>query len=138
MRSVDDAKIINFVVRGDERGSLIAVESMKDIPFDIKRIFYIFGSDKEVIRGKHANEKSEFILINVSGTSKVKVIDATGNKKIFLLDKPNKALYLPTLLWKEMYDFSPDSVLLVITNTLYDSNEYIRDYDSFIKKELNK
>lgn len=138
MRSIDDVKIIHFQVRGDDRGSLIAIEENKDIPFDIKRVFYIFGSDKDVVRGQHANEQSEFVLVNVSGSSKVRVVDSKGNAKVFLLDKPSKALFIPTMLWKEMYDFSSDSVLLVITNTIYDPKEYVRDYKTFIKKEGKK
>lgn len=134
LHSVDDVKTLEFPQHGDKRGYLVIVEGLKDVPFDIKRIFYIYGSDKNVVRGQHANRKSEFVLINVSGTSKVKVVDAWGNEKTFSLDYPNTGIYLPTMIWKDMYDFSEDSVLLVLSNEHYDSNEYIRSFDEF-KKE---
>ena len=113
-------KEIKFNVNGDERGKLVVAESLKDIPFKIARIFYIFASDADVVRGCHANRRSEFVLINVNGTSKVKVMDGK-NEMIYLLDKPYKGLYLPKMLWKEMYDFSPDSVLLTLASEPYDS-----------------
>lgn len=124
-------RMIDFPQRGDERGNLVIVESKQDIPFDIKRAFYIYGSDHDVVRGKHANKKTEFVLINVVGTSKVKVKDGEGNEAIFCLNRPHTGIYLPTMVWKEMYDFSEDSVLLVLASEHYDPEEYIRDYDVF-------
>lgn len=129
-------RVLNFDQKGDSRGHLVIVESLKDIPFEIRRIFYIYGSDADVIRGQHANRNSEFVLINVSGTSKV-LIDDGKNKEVVCLDHPHMGIYLPQMVWKEMYDFSSDSVLLVITNTYYDADEYIRDYQAFIK-EVNQ
>lgn len=126
-------RILEFKDLGDERGNLVVVEGETDIPFDIKRVFYIYGSDSEVIRGKHANRKSEFVLINVSGTSKVKV-DNGFETEIVELNRPRMGLYLPAMLWKDMYDFSEDSVLLVIASEHYNGKEYIRDYDEFIKE----
>jgi len=131
--TIEDVKTLVFSQLGDDRGHLVVVESGQDIPFEIKRIFYIYGSDTNVIRGKHANKRSEFCLINVNGTSKVKVLDYNGNSKIFNLDHPHTGIYIPTMIWKEMYDFSTDSVLLVLSNEHYDKNEYIRNYDDFIK-----
>ena len=121
---------------GDERGHLVVAESMKEIPFDVKRIFYIYGTEAGVVRGQHANRKTEFVLINVKGTSKVKV-DLGQEKKVVLLDKPNKGLYLNKMVWKDMYDFSEDSILLVLASECYDSEEYIRDYPCYLE-ELNK
>lgn len=133
MSSIHDSyKILEFKDLGDERGNLVVVEGNQDIPFEIKRVFYIYGSDCDVIRGQHANKKSEFVLINVSGTSKVKV-DNGFETEIIELDRPRMGLYLPTMLWKDMYDFSEDSVLLVLASEHYDNNEYIRDYKEFIK-----
>lgn len=126
------SSIIKFKQLGDERGQLVVVEGEKDIPFEIARVFYIYGSDSEVIRGKHANKNSEFILINVSGTSKVK-IDYGNSSEIVELNEPHIGVYIPKMVWKEMYDFSKDSVLLVLSNYKYDSNEYIRDYDQYLK-----
>ena len=111
----------------------MVVEGHQDIPFDIKRIFYIYGSDKEVVRGQHANRKSEFVLINVSGTSKVKVKDGKGNEAVYSLNRPHTGIYLPRLVWKDMYDFSEDSVLLVLASEHYDPEEYIRNYDEFVQ-----
>lgn len=129
----DQYKILEFGDLGDERGKLVVVEGAQDIPFDIQRVFYIYGSDSEVVRGQHANRNSEFVLINVSGSSKVRV-DNGFEEDIIELNRPRMGLYLPTMLWKDMYDFSADSVLLVLANTHYNGHEYIRDYDEFIKE----
>jgi dTDP-4-dehydrorhamnose 3,5-epimerase-like enzyme len=126
-------EILRFSQKGDDRGHLVVLEGLKDIPFEIKRIFYIYGSDKGVVRGKHSNRDSEFVLINVSGTSKV-LIDDGLNKTVVELNEPHTGIYLPKMVWKEMYDFSQDSVLLVLSNTNYDPHEYIRDYDEFRKE----
>ena len=128
-----DVKMLNFAEKGDERGRLVIVEGGEDIPFEIKRVFYIYGSTPDVVRGKHANRRSEFILINVAGSSKVRVIDRSGNEMIISLTRPHTGIYLPALVWKDMYDFSPDSVLLVLASEHYDPDEYIRDYDQFRK-----
>lgn len=101
---IEECKLIEFPQKGDERGHLVIVEGNQDIPFDIKRVFYIYGSDKDVVRGKHANYDTEFVLINVAGTSKVRVTDGR-NEKIFNLDRPHIGIYLPKLVWKDMYDF---------------------------------
>ncbi len=127
-------KLLEFSEKGDERGKLVIVEGNQDVPFEIKRIFYIYGSDRNVVRGKHANRESEFVLINVSGTSKVMVTDGK-QKQVVELTMPRQGVYLPKMVWKEMYDFSPDSVLLVLASTHYDGKEYIRDYDEFCKLE---
>ena len=126
-------KKLIFSQKGDDRGHLVVVEGLKDIPFEIKRIFYIYGSHSDVIRGQHANRNSEFVFINVSGQSKIKVDD--GFKcEIIELNEAHTGLYLDKMLWKEMYDFSSDSVLLVLTNTEYDNQEYIRNYDEYLKE----
>ena len=133
MNVIQLAQMLEFSQRGDERGYLVVVEGHQDIPFDIKRIFYIYGSDKEVVRGQHANRKSEFVLINVAGTSKVKVKDGKGNEAVYSLNRPHTGIYLPRLVWKDMYDFSEDSVLLVLASEHYDPEEYIRNYDEFVQ-----
>ena len=126
-----EVQMLEFSQNGDERGRLVIVEGGIDIPFDIKRIFYIYGSDTDVIRGQHANKETEFILINVSGQSKVKVKDGKGNEAIFSLNRPHTGIYLPKMVWKDMYDFSKDSVLLCLASEHYNAEEYIRDYDKF-------
>lgn len=135
MKKLSDLyEIINFKEYGDERGNLVVAEGDgMDVPFAIKRVFYMYGSDNEVIRGQHANRKTEFVLINVSGTSKVKV-DNGYETEIIELNKPRMGLYLKTMVWKDMYDFSPDSVLLVLASEHYDGEEYIRDYEEFLKE----
>ncbi|MGI5096393.1 FdtA/QdtA family cupin domain-containing protein [Treponema socranskii] len=128
-------RLLNFTEKGDERGKLVIVEGNLDIPFEIRRLFYIYGSDHDVVRGKHANRESEFVLINVSGTSKVMVTDGK-DRQIVELSKPRQGVYLPRMVWKEMYDFSPDSVLLVLASTHYNKDEYIRDYNDFLRADL--
>ena len=124
--------LLNVPQRGDERGWLVVAEGNKDVPFDIKRIFYIYGTDSNVIRGQHANRKSEFVLVNVAGSCSVRTRDGRGDERVFALNKPNMGLYIPKMVWKDMYDFSPDSILLCIASEVYDPNEYIRDYDEFV------
>lgn len=133
-----DVRMIEFAEHGDERGRLVVVEGLKDIPFEIKRIFYIYGSDSEVVRGKHANRKTKFVLINVAGSSKVKVDDGKGNNMIISLNRPHTGIYFSEMIWKEMYDFSPDSVLLCLASEPYDREEYINDYDDFVREINNK
>lgn len=130
--SMQGVKVLEFPQHGDERGHLVVVEGMKDIPFEIKRIFYIYDSDHEVIRGQHANKTTEFVLINVRGTSKVRVLDGKGNEAVFTLNRPHMGVYLPRMVWKDMYDFSDDSILLVLASELYDPKEYIQNYQEFI------
>lgn len=132
MKLEEQIKIMEFPDFGDDRGNLVVVEGCgKDIPFDIKRVFYIYGSDAEIIRGRHANRKSEFVMINVSGKSKVKV-DNGFEKQIIELNRPRMGLYLSSMVWKDMYEFSEDSVLLVLASEHYDAEEYIRNYEDFI------
>ncbi len=123
---------LQFPDLGDERGKLVVAEGELDIPFPIKRVFYIYGSDDTVVRGQHANRESEFVLINVAGSSKVMITDG-DNSEIVELKRPMEGLYIPKMIWKEMYDFSPDSVLLVLASTHYDGDEYIRDFETYKK-----
>ena len=130
----EQCKVLKFADLGDERGKLVVVEGEQHIPFAIQRVFYIYGSDSEVVRGQHANRESEFVLINVGGTSKVR-IDNGHSEAIIELNKPMMGLYIPTMVWKDMYDFSEDSILLVLASTHYNGKEYIRDYEEY-KKEM--
>jgi len=132
MNIQDTYKILEFKEFGDERGSLVVAEGSSDVPFDIQRVFYMYGSDPDIVRGQHANKRSEFVLINVSGSSKVR-IDNGREEVIVELNKPRMGLYLSAMVWKDMYDFSPDSVLLVLANTHFDESEYIRDYEEYKK-----
>lgn len=129
----EQCPVIEFNDLGDERGKLVVIEGNESIPFDIKRVFYIYGSDDTVVRGQHANRESEFVLINVAGTSKVRITNGT-EEFIVELDRPMIGVYIPKMVWKDMYDFSPDSVLLVLASTHYDGKEYIRDYKEYLKE----
>ena len=134
VHNMNEVKMLEFPQHGDTRGHLVIAEGGIDVPFDIKRVFYIYGTDPNVIRGQHANRKTEFVLINVAGKSKVKVKDGEGNEAIYCLNRPHTGIYLPTMVWKDMYDFSEDSVLLVLASEHYDNSEYIRDYDQFVRE----
>ncbi len=125
--------VIEFKDLGDERGKLVVVEGGKNIPFEIKRVFYIYGSDNIVVRGQHANKESEFVLINVAGKSKVRITDGK-EQSIVELNRPMMGIYIPPMIWKDMYDFSQDSVLLVLASTHYNGTEYIRDYDQYLEE----
>ncbi len=125
--------VLEFKDLGDERGKLVVIEGNESIPFEIKRVFYIYGSDSSVIRGQHANRESQFVLINVAGTSKVRVTNGK-QEEIIELNRPMMGIYIPQMIWKDMYDFSEDSVLLVLASTHYDGSEYIRDYNEYMKE----
>ncbi len=134
MSLAEQYKIIEFTDLGDERGNLVVIEGDgMDIPFDIKRVFYIYGSDKDVVRGQHANRETEFLLVNVAGTSKVRVDNGTESE-IIELNRPRMGLYIPNMLWKDMYEFSEDSVLLVLASRHYDGAEYIRNYEDYLRE----
>lgn len=132
--------LIDTKVFGDERGHLVSFEQGNNCPFDIKRIFYIFDTKPGVARGCHANKNSEFLLIAINGSCKVKIDDGK-NQETVELNNPHQALYLDKMLWKEMYDFSYNAILLVLASTYYDENEYIRDYEEYLniqKRENGK
>ncbi len=130
-----DSKFIEFKQNGDERGYLVVMEGeSENIPFLIKRAFYIYGSNKDVVRGCHANYNTEFVLVNVVGTCKIKTDNGLGSIHDYVLNKRNQAVYIPSMVWKDMYDFSKDCVLLALASEHYDSEEYIRDYDLFVKR----
>lgn len=133
MNLKEKCKIIEFKDLGDERGKLVVIEGGQSIPFDIARVFYIYDSDSTIIRGQHANRKTDFVLINVAGKSKVRI---TNGREEFIveLNKPMMGVYIPKMIWKDMYDFSKDSVLLVLANTHYDGKEYIRSYEEYLKE----
>ena len=96
----DRVRMLSFADLGDERGSLIVVEGAQQVPFEIKRVFYMYGSDADVVRGQHANRRTEFVLINVAGQSKERVDDGCGREEVFSLDKPNTGIYIPRMVWK--------------------------------------
>lgn len=121
-----------FQPHGDERGQLVALEEFKDIPFAIKRVYYMYDTGKGVHRGAHAHKALQQILICIHGSCKV-LLDNGREKKVVPLEKPYEGLYIANHMWREMYDFSPDAVLMVLASRLYDETDYIRDYDEFLK-----
>lgn len=133
MSIAERCPIIELQNMGDERGSLIVIEGGKTIPFPINRIFYIYGSEVGIVRGQHANRDSAFVLINIAGKSKVRITDGI-DELIVNLDMPTKGVLIPPMYWKDMYDFSQDSVLLVLASTHYNEGEYIRDYNMFLNE----
>ena len=122
-------KLIDFHIFGDERGSLVSLESNKNIPFDIKRVYYIFDTKNDVVRGKHAHKNLQQILIAVSGSCKV-LVDNKKEKQIFDLDNPAKGLYIENNVWREMFEFSKDCVLLVLASEIYNKEDYIFNYEN--------
>ncbi|MCD8327460.1 MAG: FdtA/QdtA family cupin domain-containing protein [Lachnospiraceae bacterium] len=133
-RLEEQYRILEFPDFGDERGNLVVIEGEnQNIPFDIKRVFYIYGSDSQVIRGRHANRRTQFVLINVAGRSRVRVTNGRESA-VVELNRPRMGLFLDTMVWKDMYDFSPDSILLVLCSEHYDGSEHIRDYNTYIRE----
>lgn len=120
-----------FQSHGDERGQLVALEESKNIPFHVKRVYYIYDTKPNVIRGKHAHRLLQQILICVHGSCKI-LLDNGSEKKSILLTNPKEGIYISNGIWREMYDFSRDAVLLVLASELYDENDYIRNYEEFL------
>jgi len=120
-----------FNINGDSRGSLIALNAYQEIPFAIKRVYYIFDTKTDVRRGFHAHKNLQQVAIAVKGSCKF-LIDDGISKEEYLLDAPNKGLLIDSIVWREMYDFSSDCVLVVLASELYDESDYMRDYDEFL------
>lgn len=121
-----------FPPHGDERGQLIAIEEMKDLPFEIKRVYYIYDTLPGVRRGFHAHRNLQQILVCVHGSCKV-LLDNGYEQETVTLDKPCDGLYISNDTWREMYDFSEGAVLLVLASEHYDEADYIRNYEDFLK-----
>lgn len=125
-------KIIPLRVMGDERGSLVAVESQQDIPFEIKRMYYIFGTKEGVERGEHAHKNLKQLAVAVRGSCTM-VLDDGIEKTEFRLDDPTKGLLIGSMIWRVMKDFSEDCVLLVFADQHYTEDDYIRNYAAFLE-----
>lgn len=126
-------RLLNFKVLGNHEGSLIALENSKDIPFDIKRVYYIFGNKSDVVRGKHAHRKLEQVIICTSGACDF-ILDNGTEKCIVHLDNPAQGLYIKNNIWREFTNFSPDCVIMVLASEPYDERDYIRDYKTFLNE----
>ena len=121
-----------FQPHGDDRGQLVSLEEYNDIPFRIKRVYYMYNTVEGVVRGKHAHKKLEQILVCINGSCKIK-LDNGKETKVVVLEKPYEGLYVSNDMWREMYDFSQDAVLVVFASELYDESDYIRDYEEFLR-----
>ncbi|MDE9444689.1 FdtA/QdtA family cupin domain-containing protein [Xenorhabdus bovienii] len=126
-------KLIDFNILGDERGKLISLEGNKNIPFDIKRVYYIFGTRPDVARGFHAHKELKQVLFAVKGNCRI-VLDDGSKKEDIILDKPQKGIFIDSFIWREMHDFSEDCVLMVLASEHYNELDYVRKYDDFLKK----
>ena len=129
-------KLVDLKTLGDERGSLIAIEQGHNAPFEIKRVYYIFDTKEGVERGFHAHINLKQICIAVKGSCTF-VLDDGKKREEIKLTNPNQGLFIEGLIWREMKNFTPDCVLVVLASEHYDESDYIRDYDKFLK-ESNK
>jgi len=123
-------KTIDFPQLGDERGSLISLEANRQVTFDIKRVYYIYGTEKEIARGFHAHKQLQQVAVCVAGKCRMILDDGKKREEIWL-DSPVKGLLIEDMVWREMHDFSEDCVLLVLASEHYDEADYIRDYKEF-------
>lgn len=127
----------NAQQHGDSRGQLVALEENKEIPFHIKRVYYIYDTQDGVRRGFHAHRSLKQLLICVHGSCKILLDDGT-EKETILLDKPYEGIFVESNMWREMYDFSPGAVLLVLASEMYDETDYVRDYNKFLELVKNQ
>ena len=125
-------KLEEFKVLGDHRGQLVALEANRQIPFDVKRVFYIYGTQEGVPRGNHSHYKTKQFLVAVNGSCKV-TLDNGKEKETFDLNRPNLGLFQDALIWGTMHDFSSDCVLMVLADEYYDASDYITSYDTFLE-----
>lgn len=134
-----NTKIINFRILGTKEAPLIAIESKKDIPFEIKRVYYLFGTKRNVSRGHHAHKRLEQVMICVHGKCRVILDDGERNEEV-VLDSPSKGLYVGPVTWRVIEGITDDYVLLVLASDYYDESDYIRDYNEFKKyiETINK
>ncbi|UZE97551.1 sugar 3,4-ketoisomerase [Alkalimarinus alittae] len=132
-----EVRFIEFQKHGDDRGALIALEQDINIPFDIKRVYYLFNTEKDIRRGMHAHKNLRQLAVAVKGS--VRFLLDNGTEKIeLLLDNPSQGLYIGPGVWREMYSFSDDCVLMILADHVYEESDYIRDYDLFIKSVVKK
>ena len=121
-----------FRKRGDDEGSLVFLEANIDVPFDVKRVYYIYGTKEGVRRGFHAHKKLEQVLVCVNGSCVIMLDDGKMQTEV-LLNDPSEGLFVGTATWREMYDFTQDAVLLVLASEYYDESDYIRNYEEFLR-----
>jgi len=123
-------QLLTFKVMGDELGNLISLEENRNIPFNIKRVYYIYGTKTDAIRGRHSHPKLNQVVVCVRGACKF-LLDDGKIKKVIKLNSPEQGLFIGENIWREMSEFTPDCVLMVLANEFYNEDEYIRDYQQF-------
>ncbi|MCT4706787.1 FdtA/QdtA family cupin domain-containing protein [Enterobacteriaceae bacterium H16N7] len=128
-----DIKLIPLQKHGDERGSLVALEESENIPFEIKRVYYMFDTCEGVTRGYHAHRDLQQVAIAVRGFCRF-ILDNGYERIEIMLDNPAQGLIIDSVIWREIKDFSPDCVLMVLANRHYDESDYIRNYDEYLKE----
>ncbi|WP_299364566.1 FdtA/QdtA family cupin domain-containing protein [Winogradskyella sp.] len=134
MNILNKTVLLNIPKVHDERGSLAVIE--KDVvPFEIKRVYYLYDVPSDSFRGGHAHKEQESVVIALSGSFEVVVDDGHTRKRI-MLNKPTQGLYIPTYIWREIDNFSSGAVCLVLASTTYNEDEYLRDYEEF-KNQLS-
>lgn len=124
-------ELIDFPILDDNRGKLVVIEGNRHVPFEIKRVYYIYGTSPDVARGFHAHKELRQVAVCLSGQCRI-VMDDGSKKKDVILNSPSQALLVDKMQWHEMYDFSSDCVLMVLASNIYDESDYIRDYENFI------
>ena len=125
--------LIDFKVCGDHNGSLVALEKGEDFPFEIKRVYYIWGTVQDAVRGKHSHRNLEQVIICTSGSCDF-ILDNGRERTTIHLDKPSQGLYIKHNIWREFTNFSPDCVVMVLASEHYDEADYIRDYETFLNE----
>lgn len=129
---IDKCRIITFPKIADRRGNLSFIEAKNHIPFEIKRIYYLYDVPSGAARGGHAHKKMEAVIIALSGSFDVKIDDGFKTESFFL-NRPHYGLYIPAAVWREIENFSSNSVALILASTFYDESDYIRRYPVFKK-----
>ncbi|MEI9533254.1 sugar 3,4-ketoisomerase [Moellerella wisconsensis] len=127
---------IEFKKLGDERGSLISLEQNKNIPFEVKRIYYIFGTKEGVSRGFHAHKELRQLAICIRGSCRF-IMDDGSHKEELILNCPNRGLLIEPMQWHEMHNFSEDCIIVVLASDYYDEGDYLRDYNNFLEECKN-
>ena len=125
-------QLIDFEVHGNSDGCLVALENYKEIPFEVKRIYYIYDVPKNIIRGRHAHKRLEQVIICLSGSCDF-TFDNGRTKEKVTLDSPSKGIYIKNNIWREFTNFSSNCVVVVLASELYDESDYIRSYEQYLE-----